>query len=90
VFWPDLASANYAKDMLVRLEELKIEYVPKKENPPNVLQIRPIEKFSANLNSNNYRTNDVKCLMVQLRKELKSIETTGTCKTMKEIPTDWV
>jgi hypothetical protein len=27
VFWPDLA--NYAKDKLVQLEELKVEYVPK-------------------------------------------------------------
>jgi hypothetical protein len=34
VFWPDMASAHYAKDTLVRLEELKIEYVPKEENPP--------------------------------------------------------
>jgi uncharacterized FlgJ-related protein len=45
VFWPDLASAHYAKDTLVRLEELKIEYVPKKENLPNVPQIRPIENI---------------------------------------------
>jgi hypothetical protein len=45
-----------AKD--TRLEELKIEYVLKKENPPNVSQIRPIEHFWANLkkkiHSNNY------------------------------------
>jgi hypothetical protein len=32
VFWP----AHYAKDTLVRLKELKIEYVSKEENPPNV------------------------------------------------------
>jgi hypothetical protein len=49
VFWPDLASAHYAKDTLVRLEELKIEYVPKEKNPPNVPQIRPIEIFWGNL-----------------------------------------
>jgi hypothetical protein len=45
VFWPDLTSAQYAKDTLVRLEELKIEYVPIKENPPNVPQLRQIENF---------------------------------------------
>jgi hypothetical protein len=45
VFWPDLASAHYTKDTLVLLEELKIEYVSKEENPPNVPQIRPIENF---------------------------------------------
>jgi hypothetical protein len=59
VLWPDLASAHYAKDTLVRLEELKIEYVPKEDNPPNVPQIWPIENSWANLKtkvySNNYR-----------------------------------
>jgi hypothetical protein len=29
VFWPDLASANFAKDMLSQLEVLKIEYISK-------------------------------------------------------------
>jgi hypothetical protein len=75
---------------LVGLKELKIEYVPKEENPLNVPQIRPIEFFLANLkgkvHSNNYRPKDVKCLMTKIRKELKSIETTGICKAMKEVP----
>jgi transposase len=83
MFWPDLASAHYANDTLVGLEELKIEDVPK-ENPSNVPQIRPIENFWANLKrkvySNNYRPKDVKCLMAKIRKELKAIETTGICK----------
>jgi hypothetical protein len=51
-------SAHYAKDMLVRLEELKMEYVPMEENAPNV----PIENFWANLKrkvySNNYLPKD--------------------------------
>jgi hypothetical protein len=38
VFRHDLASAHYAKDMLVRLGE----EVPKKENTPNVPRVRPI------------------------------------------------
>jgi hypothetical protein len=80
VFLPDSASEHYTKDMLARLEELKIEYVPKKKNPPNVPQIRPIENFCANLKRkvyiNNYRPKDVKCLMTENRKELKSTETT--------------
>jgi hypothetical protein len=77
VFWPDLASAHYAKDTLVRLEIIRIEYVPKEEYPPDVPQIRPIENFWATLkskdDSNNYRPKDVKCLMVKIRKELQSI-----------------
>jgi hypothetical protein len=62
----------------------------KEENPPNVPQIRPIDKFWANLkgkvDSNNYRPKDVKCLMAKIREELKSIETTGIRKAMKEVP----
>jgi hypothetical protein len=59
VFRPDLASAHYANDTLVRLEELKIEYVPKEENPPNVPQIWPIENFWANL-KRIYRSSPLK------------------------------
>jgi hypothetical protein len=44
VFWPDLAYAHYGKDTLVRLEEQKIEYVSKKENPPNVAQIPTVDR----------------------------------------------
>jgi hypothetical protein len=39
---------------LVGLKELKIEYVPKEENPPNVSQIRPIEFFLGNLKRKVY------------------------------------
>jgi transposase len=87
LFWPDLA---YGKDVLVRLEELKIEYVPKEENPPNVPQKRPIENFWVILKRkvyiNNYPPKDVKCLMAKISKELKSIETTGLCRAMNEVP----
>jgi hypothetical protein len=73
-----------------RLEELKIEYIPKEENPPNVPQIRPIENFWADMKrkvySNNDRPKDVQCLMAKIRKELKSIATTETRKAMKEVP----
>jgi hypothetical protein len=72
---------------LARLKELNIEYVPKERNPPNVPQLRPNENFWANLKSNNYRPKDVKCLMAKIRKEQKSIETTGICKATKEVPT---
>jgi hypothetical protein len=36
VFWSDLASAQYAKDKLIRLPELKIEYNPKEKKSQNV------------------------------------------------------
>jgi transposase len=63
------------------LEELKIEYVPKEENPPNVPQLRPIENFWANLKrkvySNIYRPKNVRSVMAKIRKELKFIGVRG-------------
>ena len=44
IFWPDLASAHYAKDTVVWMEE-NINFVPKERNPPNVPQARAIENF---------------------------------------------
>jgi hypothetical protein len=32
VFWPDLVSTHYAKNMLAGLEELNINYIPKKKS----------------------------------------------------------
>jgi hypothetical protein len=52
-------------------------------------QLRPIENFRANLKrkmcSKNYRPKDVKSLMTKIREELKSIETTGIRKVMKDV-----
>jgi hypothetical protein len=36
VFWPDLASAHYAKTMIAYLREKKVNFVEKSDNPPNV------------------------------------------------------
>jgi hypothetical protein len=86
VFWPDLVSVHYAKDTLARIEELKIEYVPRDENSPNIPQIRLIENFWANLKERYTETilllKNVKCLIAKTRKKLKSINTTGIHKTM--------
>lgn len=47
IFWPDLATAHYSHQTQARLTELGINFVPKDNNPPNVPQLRPIEKFWA-------------------------------------------
>lgn len=47
MFWPDLASAHYAKLSLETLESLGIPFVLKEENPPGLPQLRPIEDFWA-------------------------------------------
>jgi Winged helix-turn-helix DNA-binding len=47
LFWPDLASAHYAKDTLKFMEKNGINFVSKDMNPPNVPQCRPIERYWA-------------------------------------------
>lgn len=47
LFWPDLASAHYAKDTLEWLGNENIPYVIKEENPPNCPELRPIERYWA-------------------------------------------
>ena len=45
VFWPDLASSHYAKNTVALLRDRNINFVRTQDNPPNVPQLRPIEKF---------------------------------------------
>lgn len=55
VFWPDLASAHYAKETQALLNTLAIPFVPKDANPPNLPQCRPIENFWAALKAAVYQ-----------------------------------
>ena len=45
IFWQALASAHYAKDTVELFEELKIPYILKAQNPPNIPKCTPIENF---------------------------------------------
>lgn len=47
LFWPDLATAHYAKTTQEWLKKEGIQYVPKDMNPPNCPQLRPIETYWA-------------------------------------------
>ena len=54
IFWPDLASAHYAKKVVNWMQENEIKFVPKEDNPPNVPQARPIETFWSHLSHKIY------------------------------------
>ena len=54
LFWPDGASCHYAADTIKILEKNGIEYVKKDQNPPNVPQLRCIEKFWSHLKQKVY------------------------------------
>lgn len=47
IFWPDLASCHYSKDVLKWYADNKVNFVPKMFNPPNTPELRPIEKYWA-------------------------------------------
>lgn len=56
LFWPDLATSHYHRDVIAFLKKEKIEFVPKVDNPPNLPQCRPIEKFWALCKIEYHRT----------------------------------
>ncbi len=57
VFWPDQASAHYAKEVIEWLNSKKIEFVPKYLNPANAPKTRPIEDFWGILKGKVYAKN---------------------------------
>lgn len=61
LFWPDLASCHYARNVMEWYEANDVNVVPKDLNPPNSPELRPIEKFWA-------------IMKTQLRKHPKIIE----------------
>lgn len=63
LFWPDMAPAHYYREVIEWLDLKGIQYVPKKDNAPNVPQARPIERYLA-LTKQEYK---------KVRKETKTI-----------------
>ena len=72
LFWPDLASAHYAKTVTGFFDEKNINYVKKKDNPPNVPELRPIEDFWGILKGLVYEGNWQAENHDQLEKRIKS------------------
>lgn len=78
MFWPDLASCHYAKKTLDWLTEQNIPFVPKKDNPPNVPQARPIEIFWSVLKrmvyDNGWEANNEQQLVNRIKRKMKEID----------------
>lgn len=78
MFWPDLASCHYSKKTLHWLTEQKIPFVPKKDNPPNVPQARPIENFWSVLKrmvyDNGWEARNEQQLINRIKRKLKEID----------------
>ena len=59
MFWPNLATCHYAKPVMEWYEANDVVFVPKEANPPNSLELRPIEKFWAIVKDKLRRTGKV-------------------------------
>jgi hypothetical protein len=55
-FWPDLASCHYSKSTLKFYEDQNVDVVPKKFNPPNCPELRPIERYWAIMKQKLFKT----------------------------------
>jgi len=78
VFWPDLATCHYHRDVLEFLEVNKIPYIKRSDNPPNCPEIRPIEKFWAHLKGkvyeNNWEAQNIDQLVRRIKKAAKEFD----------------
>lgn len=48
-FWPDLASCHYSQKAIKWYGQNGVDVIPKNMNPPNCPELRPIEKYWANV-----------------------------------------
>lgn len=56
LFWPDLASCHYSSRALEWYNLNSVDVVPKNTNPPNCPELRPIEKYWANIKTKLRKT----------------------------------
>jgi hypothetical protein len=70
IFWPDLASAHYARQTTALLQDLNVPFVQRDENPPNLPQCRPIENFWSSLKAAVYQGGWEAESIAQLRRRI--------------------
>ena len=91
IFWPDKASAHYAKGTTDFLISINIQFVPKDRNPTNFPQFKPIKDFFGELSSLVYRkcwiARNVKQLKTKIKKCLKEMNRNGVQKACPTIKT---
>lgn len=73
LFWPDKASAHYAKSVVSYLRSEQIALVPKKDNPSNLPQCRPIERAHSILKDHIFKDNFVPQNVEELKQRVVEI-----------------
>ena len=78
IFWPDRASAHYAKIVLRKNRQVQVELVTKDENPANVPEVRCMEDFWSVLKRRVYargwKAKTIDRLIMQIKYCLKKID----------------
>ncbi len=91
IFWTDLASAHYANITQEIYESVGIKFLRKEVNPPNVAQLRPIERFWAylgkKLNEGSFSTDNIKTLVRRIRKIIRNRPENLCQNLMKRVKT---
>ena len=89
MFWPDLASSHYAKKTTDWLTAQNIPFVPKKTNPPNIPQARPIEHFWSVLKRKVYEkgweAKNEQQLIGRIKRKLKEIDISVTQSMIEKV-----
>lgn len=90
IFWPDLASSHYANSVTELLREQNIKFLAKDRNPPNVPQVRPIEKFWSHLKrevfKDGFKPKTIDELEQKAKKAFKTFDREYFEGLMKSVP----
>lgn len=73
LFWPDLASAHYARQTLELLEEAGVPIVARDMNPPCAPQIRPIEDLWGIIKQDVYKGGWQATSETQLKRRIQQV-----------------
>lgn len=77
IFWPDKASAHYADVVMDHLQSVGVKVVKKDDNPTNLPQARPVERYWAEIDRRlsvlKKRAENLKELSDQVKKVAKNI-----------------
>ncbi|KAL4463556.1 hypothetical protein ABPG72_018811 [Tetrahymena utriculariae] len=90
IFWPDLSTSHYAKIVTQQLNNSRINFVAKEENPPNVPEARPIENFWLHLKAlvykNGWEARNLDQLKRRIKQQLNLVDQQLIKNLMNSIP----
>ena len=89
LFWPDLATSHYAKITQEKLKAMKIKFIARDANPPNLPMCRPIEHFWSNLKTkvyeNGWEANDFESLKERILEKVATFDENDFYDLMKNV-----